>query len=101
MLAQRLDPQQQVQALVVNVRERVSRVDRQRSEHRVDLAVKIVIKKRVLSRSQFVRWADPDAMLTELGVDLLKPGLVEPGHEVMGATGDLQQLGQWPHAVGG
>ena len=44
--------------------------------------------------------ADADAVLAERGVDLLEPGLVEPGDEVVGAAGDLEKLGQRAHAVG-
>ena len=39
-------------------------------------------------------------MLEELRVDLLEPGLVKPGDEVVGAAGDLDQLRQRAHAVG-
>ena len=45
---ERLDPQEQVEALVVNMGERVGRVDRQRREHRVDLGVKKIVEKPVL-----------------------------------------------------
>ena len=100
MLVQRLDPQEQVQALVVNVRERMRRVDGQGCQDRVDLAVKIVVEEGILSRCELAGRADPDAVLAEFWVNLLKPGLVKPSHEVMGAAGDFQQLRQRAHAVG-
>ncbi len=97
----RLDAQQQVQALVVHVRERVRRVDRQRGEHRVDLAVEEVIEVGVLIRVQLAGRADPDAVLEELGAYLGVPDLIHPPDEVVGSSGDLDELGQGPHAVGG
>ena len=48
VLADRLDPQDQVEALVVQVRERVRRVDRQRGQDRVDLGIEIVVEVSVL-----------------------------------------------------
>ena len=60
---ERLDPQEQVEALVVHVRERMRRVDRQRRQHRVDLGVEILVEEAVLRIGQLLRVAQPDAVL--------------------------------------
>ena len=62
VLADRLDPQDQVQALVVQVRERVRRVDRQRRQDGVDLGVEILVEEGVLRVGQLVGVADVDAV---------------------------------------
>jgi len=66
------------------------RVDGQGRQDRVDLAVKVVVEEVILGRSELTGGADPDAMLAKFRVDLLEPGFVKSGDEVMGATGDLQ-----------
>ena len=76
------------------------RVDGHGRQDRVDLAVEVVVEEGILGGSELTGGADPDAMLAEIRVDLLEPGLVKSGDEVMGATGDLQQLSQGAHAVG-
>ncbi len=90
-----LDPQDQVQALVVQVRERVRRVDRQRREDRVDLAVEVLVEIGVC-------WSGVRSSLSQrrmpwsasAGRDLLVPGVVLAGDEVVGAPGDLVELGR-------
>ena len=89
-----LDPQEQVQALVVHVRERMRRVDGQRRQDGVDLGVEIVVEERVLGGGQLLRRAEPDAVLDQERADLGVPRLVHAGDEVVRAAGDLDQLGQ-------
>ena len=48
VLVERLDPQEQVQALVVDVREGMRRVDGQRRQDRVDLAVEVLVEEGIL-----------------------------------------------------
>ena len=63
-----LDPQDQVEALVVQVRERVRRVDRQRREDRVDLAVEDTRRGRRSGPSVSSSGvADADAVLERAG----------------------------------
>ena len=84
----------------MQVRERVRRVDRQRGEDGIDLAVEVLVEEGVLGSRQLLGVADADAVLGELGAELVVPGLVLPADEVVGAAGDLGELGQRPHAVG-
>ena len=66
----------------------------------IDLAVEELVEERVLRLAQLLRRADADAVLEELGADLGVPDLVHPADEVVGAAGDLDELGQRAHAVG-
>src|SRR5262249_23127678 len=100
VLADRLDPKDQVQALVVQVRERVGGVDGQGREDRIDLAIKVAVEIRLLRRRQLLVPADPDAVTGQLGANLSPPGLVLAGHKVMRAAGDLRELREWTEAVG-
>ena len=61
-----LDPQEQVQALVVDVREGMGRVDRQRRQDRVDLGVEILVEELVLRVGQLLGCAEADAVLLQL-----------------------------------
>ena len=96
----RLDPQDQVEALVVEVRERVRRVDRQRGEDGIDLAVEVGVEVGDLRLAEVFRLADEDAVLDELGSEVAQPGLVLAGDEVVRQPGNLGHLGQRAEAVG-
>ena len=82
------------------VRKGMRWVDGQRGQDRVDLSVEIVVEERVLSGRQFLRCAQPNAMLDQEGANLGEPRLIHAGDEVVRAAVDLEQLGQWSQAVG-
>ena len=94
-----LDPQDQVQALVVEVRERVRRVDRQGGQDGVDLGVEVAVEVGGLLRVEVLGLADQDAALGQRRAEFVVPDLVLVGDEFVGPPGDLDELGQRAHAV--
>ena len=94
VLADRLDPQDQVQALVVQVRERVRRVDRQRGQDGVDLAVEVLVEEGVLRRRSARRASQTRMPCSrELGADLVEPGRRTAGRRSRGPAGRSRSAG--------
>ena len=101
VLADRLDPEDQVEALVVQVRERVRRVDRQGGEDRVDLAVEVLVEVGVLGVGRGPRARRRGCRAWRAaGRSSLCQIVVLAGDEVVGPPGDLGELGERAHAVG-
>ncbi len=83
LLAQRLDPQDDVEALVQEVRKGMRGVDGQGGQDGKNLALEVVVEEGVLVLVELAAVADDDPVLGEGGSDLVLPDAILPADEVM------------------
>ena len=96
---ERLDPQEDVQALVVEMWEGVGGVDGQRGEDGEDFAFEVFVEEGVLGGGKGFGSAEDEAVAGQFGADFGLPGFVLVGDEVVAAPGDFDELGEGGHAV--
>ncbi len=94
-------PQQkrQAQSLVENTRKRMRRIDRDRRQQRIDLALKVVLRKSPGLFTQLLPLEQPDALLAQLGHKLVVPAAVLCGHKTVNLRGQHRQRLVRPQSV--
>jgi hypothetical protein len=88
-----LQPQQQRQAesLVQHARKRVRRIDGDRGQQRIDVALEVVLGKGAGLVAQFLPLQQPDALLAQLRQQLLVPAAILRGHKTVNFGGQHGQ----------
>ncbi len=96
-----LDPQDEIQALIVQVRKGVGWVDCQRRQNGIDLLLEVLVQERLSRFAELVGTLDHDAAFGEFGLELFVPDLVLSASAFMGAPGDFDELFERTEPVGG
>ena len=98
--AGRLDAKNQVEAFVVDMRDRVGRVDRQRGQDRKHLGMKIAVEKAGFLEGQIGGIGQDQPVIFQQRADFRAPHVVLAIDEIVGEPRHLDQSGLWSQAVG-